>query len=622
MSRERHKRTSADFGRGKSGDTLGPGVRRESKKMTSSVSSYNIHSKRTKPIPAKSMVRSSSSTALGGPSTNGWNSNVSVKDSASHAGSRGRRPSSNPYMINNPYANDHRPRPVPEGGGQQARAKPPKPKAKAKSKKKTFAGDQHFMAQIPFETASPQRARNDRGGPSHSTAPAHSTHTRKSRPSSAPFGRSPTHANAYGGSQFDTSTNAKSPSHRHKQSVPSPSHKASPRHGKLGLRAPSPRHKQKPSHQTHQKPLKSPSHKAAAAKAQDKHTRKFKSSILRGYQPQDPNLQFRSVALQLEVAVTEKLKHVDPTRASAQLDRKEIFVALFNDIIEHDRTYGRLLARVKEAYEEYVIDNKTHDAQRMQDKLVDENRKLHDRLDHYAKAYQELFEGRTDMSLQHQLLASTLVEKESKIKELTDRLAQSGLKVDSQQEKGPLEGQDDTATHHQLIERNRMLEYHMLKLQTELEVAQSREMDAVRALQGGGGARPHPGSASEDTESDEDDESLLSGEWTNPPLVNHKPIPTSIPKLKLELVGPDSEDDEPAEEQAPVQAQQEGYYDEAAEEEMLQQQEDLVRYCMDMHARGEPLPEELLEMLDDMGIELVEGPAPAASATLPPPMPT
>jgi hypothetical protein len=85
------------------------------------------------------------------------------------------------------------------------------------------------------------------------------------------------------------------------------------------------------------------------------------------------------------------------------MDRKEIFTALFNDIIDHDRTYSRLLSQIKDMYEEYVSSAVDHDAQRMQDRLVAENLKLHERLDHYAKAYQELFEGRTEMTLENKV---------------------------------------------------------------------------------------------------------------------------------------------------------------------------------------------------------------------------
>jgi hypothetical protein len=378
-----------------------------------------------------------------------------------------------------------------------------------------------------------------------------------------------------------------------------------------------------------------------------KSAKKQRPSILRGVKRPDDKTEFRSVVLQLEVILVEKLKRIDPTRATAFADRKDIYVALFNDIIDHDRTYGRLLARIKDMYEEFVSNAVDKDAQRMQDRLVDENRKLHERLDHYAKAYQELFEGRTEMTLTNKLLHSTITEKEASIKKLQHRLRRSGLRVDLADdpaaEREATEGDKDELAEmskQELIEHARSMENYMLQLQSDLEMAKSSETAALYALDEAQGylgesydeqGLPKPYEGEEEEEENEDDE-LVSGEWTDPPLVNHRKPPSFITPLKFHAVPlePDEEGEEGDYEEdggeggnveegegeetydSQRSAVQQDHYSEHGgdpggeefEQDIIEQQEALITYCTEALERGEELPPELQQMLSEFGIDI------------------
>jgi hypothetical protein len=170
------------------------------------------------------------------------------------------------------------------------------------------------------------------------------------------------------------------------------------------------------------------------------------------------------------------------------------------------------------------------------------------------------------------------------------------------------------------------MEYYMLKLQTELEMAKSSETEALNRTHDNLGY-PYEDRGDYDDEEedeDEDDDDLISGEWTDAPLVNHRQPPPIVTPLKLADVAPEESDDEEeegegGEEIDPImydphrgttqQEQEQGpHEDDQYSQEVFEQQEALIAYCTEALERGEELPAELQEMLAELGIDIERQP--------------
>jgi hypothetical protein len=124
---------------------------------------------------------------------------------------------------------------------------------------------------------------------------------------------------------------------------------------------------------------------------------------------------FRSASLELEVSLAERLAAIDDTSPTAAFDRLQLHMTLFDDIIHNDKPYGALLARVKHAYDTHNFDS---DQKRLENALVDENRRLHDRLEGFQRAYETVYSESANLRLRGQMLESALVEKDVLLRQL------------------------------------------------------------------------------------------------------------------------------------------------------------------------------------------------------------
>eukprot|EP00164_Ancoracysta_twista_P003481 GFYU01004644.1.p1 GENE.GFYU01004644.1~~GFYU01004644.1.p1 ORF type:complete len:425 (+),score=91.67 GFYU01004644.1:219-1493(+) len=218
---------------------------------------------------------------------------------------------------------------------------------------------------------------------------------------------------------------------------------------------------------------------------------------------------FRSDALSLEVFLSERMRAlVDMDEGSPA--RLQIFRELWDEIIDQDKPYGHLLARIKEEYEAVHAkqdENRLRGAyddlmlehtrlKRSQKKLQDE----YDSLEHEAQRCREENE-KLRMTLRHkdkeiEKLTTTLSEVNpssnsmllktqalhARIQELEENLAAATQESEAKNvisTRGASAGGRRNPQMEELIQHNEDMEQKIVELRAEVELLRRREQDAL-----------------------------------------------------------------------------------------------------------------------------------------------
>lgn len=297
---------------------------------------------------------------------------------------------------------------------------------------------------------------------------------------------------------------------------------------------------------------------------------------------------FRSQAIAMEVALNEKVKQLDPKRSTAVLDAMEIHQALFNDIIAADSIFSKLLGMIKVAYDKYWKATRDTDLQRIQDSLLSENKQLQHQLDEFSQGYKEVFDQKQSISVTLKETQRQLQEEKATVAALKDELLKLEKKwgvtttaSDHSGEKDPStsdgDGQGGKKQELERLPREKLIgiirdqELSALKLQTEIDLARSRELEAVAVLEKTraskvkeeatkGQQRGQEATKNKDDDDDSDDSDFSDNEGWCSHRKGPVPVPSIVPPLPLHLVPPESEDDEdPPPEQDYDEAYAHGY---------------------------------------------------------------